>query len=126
MADQPEWIFELLDYEGAHVVLSRVTWQAKAGNGEPGIHPEIRDYLEDIQDAIKAPALVFQSARDERSRVFYRIGAGRDDFAGKHIVVIVKYVQEPTGRRGYVSTIYLSRSIYSRGVQLWPKTEKIP
>jgi hypothetical protein len=126
MADPPEWIFKAVDYEGTSVVLSRATWQAKAGNDEPGIHPEIRDYLEDIQGAIKAPDLVFQSSRDERSRVFYRFGAGRGDFAGKHIVVVVKYIQEPTGRQGYVSTIYLSRSIYSRGIQLWPKTEKIP
>jgi len=111
-------IFKTNDYEGTPVVLSHETWQTKAGNGEPGSHPEIRAYLPDIQAAIEQPDLVFQSQRDERSRVFYRLEAGRELFKGKHLVVIVKYVAETTGRQGYVSTIYLSRSIYTQGVLL--------
>jgi hypothetical protein len=123
---QSEWVFETPDYEGTPVVLSLATWHAKAGNDAPGTHPEIRDYLEDVRSTIASPCLVFQSTRDERSRIFYRLGAGRDDFAGKHVVVVVKYVQEATGQRGYVGTVYLSRSVYARGVQLWPRTVRIP
>lgn len=126
MADQPEWVFETTDYEGTPVVLSRATWHAKAGNDEPGIHPEVRDYLEDARDAIESPDLVFQSSRDERSHIFYRLAAGRGDFVGKHVVVVIKYVQEVTVRRGYVGTMYLSRAVYSRGVQLWPRTTNVP
>lgn len=82
------------DYSGTPVVLGRATWHAKAGNAEVGDHPEIRDYLEDVRATIESPTLVFQSRRDERSRIFYRLGAGRGEFAGKHMVVVVKYVQE--------------------------------
>jgi hypothetical protein len=49
----------------------------------------------------------------------------RDEFAGKHVVVVVKYVQEATGQRGYVGTMYLSRAVYSRGVLVWPRSERI-
>ncbi len=117
-------IFETHDYEGTQVALSQDTWQTKAGNGEPGSHPEIRDYLLDIQTTIEQPDLVFQSQRDERSRVFYSLEAGRDMFKGKHLVVIVKYVSESTGRHGYVSTIYLSRSIYTQGALLCQNLNK--
>ena len=126
MGTQPEWVFEAADYEGTPIVLSRATWHAKAGNDEPGIHPEVRDYLEDVRVAVGSPDLVFQSSRDERSQIFYRLDVGRGEFAGKHVVVVVKYVQEATGRRGYVGTMYLSRAVYSRGVQLWPRMANVP
>ena len=113
MPVQPEWLFETTDYAGIPVVLSRSTWHAKAGNDEPGAHPEIHDYLGDVRAAIESPTLVFQSTRDERSRIFYRLGAGRGEFAGKHVVVVVKYVHAGTGQRGYVGTMYLSRTVYA-------------
>jgi hypothetical protein len=126
MVAQLEWIFETVDYEGTPVMLSRATWHAKAGNDEPGTHPEIHDYQEDVQTAVGSPDLVFQSTRDERSRIFYRLNTGRGEFVGKHVIVVVKYVQESTGLRGYVGTMYLSRAVYSRGGQLWPKTASTP
>ena len=100
MSFQPESVFETTDYEGTPVVLSRATWHAKACNDTVGTHPEIRDYLEEVQATIISPDLVFQSIRDARSRVFYRLRAGRGDFTGKHLVVVVKYAQQPDGRRG--------------------------
>jgi len=48
------------------------------------------------------------------------------DYEGTPMVVVVKYVQEATGRRGYVGTMYLSRAVYSRGVQLWPRMANVP
>src|SRR5262245_43100054 len=108
MSLQSEYEFETTAYEGTPVGLSQTTWHAKAGNDPLGTHPEIRDYVEEVQATIMSPDLVFQSTRDARSRVFYRLRAGRGDFAGKHLVVIVKYAQQPEGRRGYVSTIYVS------------------
>ena len=118
-----EFVFQTFDFSNTPVALSRGAWQAKAGNSEPGDHPEVRDYLEDVRLAIEEPDYVFQSTRDWRSRLFYRLSVGRSAFAGKHLVVVVKYVIEPTGPQGYVSTFYLSRTIYARGEQLWPKTE---
>ena len=126
MSLQPAWVFEATDYEGTPVVLSRATWHAKAGNDTLGTHPEIRDYLEDVETAIASPDLVFQSTRDARTRLVYRLRVGRGDFAGKHLVVVVKYVQQAGGRRGYVSTLYLSRAVYAQGVLLWSRTENDP
>lgn len=126
MSLQPEYVFETPDYAGISVVLSRATWHAKAGNDTLGIHPEIRDYLEDVEAAIAPPGLVFQSTHDIRIRLFYRLRVGRGDFAGKHLVVVVKYVQQVESQRGYVSTVYLSRAVYAQGVLLWSKTENTP
>ena len=84
--------FVTTDYEGTTVVLSTSTWRAKAGDGELGAHPEVSDYVNDVRRAIESPDLVFQSHRDPRSRILVRIGTGRGSFAGKHLVVVVKYV----------------------------------
>ena len=113
-------------WAGMSMLPTDITSHAKAGNDTAGTHPEIRDYLEEGQAVIRSPDLVFQSTRDARSRVFYHLRAGRGDFAGKHLVVIVKYAQQPEGRRGYVSTVYLSRSVYAQGALLWPRTESAP
>ena len=87
-------VFETVDYGSTPVVLSRVTWQAKAGNDKPGEHPEVRDYLEDARLTIEKPDYVFQSTRDRRSRLFYRLSVGRSRFAGKHLVVVVRNRQQ--------------------------------
>jgi hypothetical protein len=126
MSPEAESVFEAIDYEGTPIGLSRATWQAKAGDGEMGSHPEISGYLDDVKAAIESPDLVFQSTRDERSRIFYRLRGGRGDFAGKHLVIVIKYVVRAESRRGYVSTIYLSRAVYSRGHLLWSRTETTP
>ena len=126
MSLQPAWVFEVTDYAGTPVVLSRVTWHAKAGNDTLGTHPEIWSYLEDVETAMASPDLVFQSTRDARTRLFYRLRVGRGDFVGKHLVVVVKYVQSAGGQRGYVSTVYLSRAVYAQGVLLWPRTGNVP
>ncbi len=115
-----KWIFETVDYKGTPVVLSRDTWHTKAGNDKEGTHPEIRDYLEDVKTTVEAPDLVSRSTRYERSCIFYKLRIGCGVFAGKHLVVVVKYVKETTGLKGYVSTMYISRNVYSKGVQLWP------
>jgi hypothetical protein len=69
---------------------------------------------------------VYAAYRYHFTRVFYHLRAGRGDFAGKHLVVIVKYAQQPDGRRGYVSTVYVSRAVYAQGALLWPRTESAP
>lgn len=104
-------------------MLSRATWQAKAGNEVSGTYPEIRCYLEDVKSAIEPPDLVFQSTRDDRSLIFYRLRAGRGDFAGENLVIVARYMQQASGRQGYVSTIYLSRAGYSQGALFWPRRE---
>lgn len=114
MNPEPTWLIETSDYEGMTVFLGRETWQTKIVE-----HPEIQDYLVDVETTIQSPDLVFSSTRDERSRIFYRLYVGRDKWQDKHLVVVVKYVREETEMRGYVSTVYLSRAVYSRGELLW-------
>ena len=115
------WIFETTDYSNTPVVLSEEPWQTKAGNYVPGSHPEIQPYLNDIKTTVENPDLVLQSTRDTRSKIFYKLDAGRGIFAGKHLVVVVKYVQETDMVRGYISTMYLSRTIYSKGELIWKR-----
>ncbi|NCO36978.1 MAG: hypothetical protein GW893_24360 [Armatimonadetes bacterium] len=95
-APSASWVFQTTDHEGTPVILSRATWETKAGNGGIGDHPEpeIRDYLREVRGVVERPDLVFQSTRDPRSRVLYKLGAGRGEFAGKHLTVIVKYTRE--------------------------------
>ena len=59
MRAEGDVVFEVLNYEGVPVILSRETWQAKAGDGEIGSHPEISGYLDDVKAAIGSPDLVF-------------------------------------------------------------------
>jgi hypothetical protein len=107
MRAEGDVVFEVFDYEGVPVILSRETWQAKAGDGEIGSRQEIGGYLDDGKAAIGSPTLVFQCTRDERSRIFYRLRVEQGDFAGKHLLVFIKYLGHAESRRGYVSTIYL-------------------
>jgi len=67
-----DFVFQTLDYSDTPVVLSRATWQTKAGNGGPGEHPEVRDYLDAVRVTIEQPDLVFQSTRDPRSSTLRR------------------------------------------------------
>jgi|SRR5581483_2423164 len=120
MDAEPAWLIETPDYEGTPIVLAQATWHTKVT-----AHPEISDYLADVKNAIQQPHFVFQSTRDERARVFYRLSVGRGQWQGKHLVLVVKYLLENDKRRGYISTIYLSRAVYSRGELLWKSTELI-
>lgn len=113
------WLLETTDYEGMPIFLARGTWETKIVE-----HPEIADYLEDVEKTIRSPDLVFSSTRDERSRIFYRLYVGREKWKDKHLVVVVKYVQENNEKRGFVSTMYLSRAVYSRGELLWKNLEQ--
>ncbi len=114
MIPESTWLFETTDYENTIVYLARSTWETKIFE-----HPEISDYLLDVGTTIQSPDLVFQSTRDERSRIFYHLYVGREKLKDKHLVVVVKYIQEEETKRGFISTMYLSRAVYSRGELLW-------
>ncbi|ETR69896.1 MAG: hypothetical protein OMM_09208 [Candidatus Magnetoglobus multicellularis str. Araruama] len=117
-----QWIFQVQDYNSTTVKLSKLTWQTKAGNGNIGSHPEIKEYLDAIINTIQIPDIVFESSKDTRSKLFYKLNAGKELFENKHLVVVVKYVME-NELIGYVSTLYLSRSVYTRGTILWMNNE---
>jgi len=48
---------------------------------------------------------VFESTKDNRLKIFYKLNTGRGIFKNKHLVVVVKYVQEQN-IVGYISTMY--------------------
>jgi len=113
-----QWIFKVHDYNSVRVSLSRLTWETKAGNGNIGSHPEIKDYLDEIKNMVQYPDIVFESIKGKRFKIFYKLNAGRGIFRNKHLVVVIKYVQERQVV-GYISTMYLSRSVYTKGKVLW-------
>ena len=85
-------------------------------------HPEVREYPNEIRLSVQSPEAVYPSVRDPRTRLFYRSGLTAGKYAGYWIVVVVKYVREPEGLRGYVSTAFISRDLKKRGDKLWPKS----
>ena len=76
-------------------------------------HPEVTDFIEQIDNVLREPDTVRRSIRDERVVLYYRYEA--DLFVGKWIVVVVKRID-----RNYVSTIYVTDRIKS-GEVLWTK-----
>ncbi len=119
MSEHGKITFKTRDHTGTTVVLTRQVWEDKILSPAPTGHPEIAPYLDDVRLAISQPDIVFLSTRRQDTQLFYRLGAGKGRYQGLHIVVVVKYVAEE--ERGFVSTAYLTRKLYSRGRILWCK-----
>lgn len=118
-----EDVFQVSDYNGILVTLSRQVWQDKILSPGPGGHPEVADYLDEIQKAIVEPNVAFESTHRQDVQLLYRLGVDVGRYEGLHLVVVVKYVQEAQGVRGYVSTVYLTHKLYSRGRILWTRPD---
>jgi hypothetical protein len=116
-------VFQVVDYNGITVTLSREVWEEKILSSEPGGHPEVAPYLDEIQKAITEPDVALESTRRRDTQILYRLGVGVGRYKGLHIVTVVKYVQEMEGARGYVSTVYLTRKLYSKGRILWTRPD---
>ena len=115
-----EDILGVRDYDGVEVILEKSVWHGKILHPALG-HPEVKDYLNEIKLTVQSPEAVYASARDYRSRLFYRSGLTRGKFKNYWIVVVVKYPREPSGLKGYVSTAFIARSLKKRGEKLWPR-----
>jgi hypothetical protein len=120
-----DFIFETEDYGGTQVVLAVYVWEDKILSPSPIGHPEVAPYLNTIRQAIIEPDVVFQSTRREDTKVFYRLRAGTGQFEGLHLVIIVKYLLESSGWRGYISTAYLTHKLYSKGKILWTSNKSL-
>lgn len=114
-------MFTVTDKDGYEVSLTKETWLNKLLHPSRG-HPEIKDYLHGIQLTLQDPDFISQSVRDERSKLFYKAGVTSGKYRHCYILVVVKYVREPTGVRGYVSTAMLTDHIKKRGGLLWEKS----
>jgi len=118
-------IFEIESYDGAPVALGAQEWKNKIISDAPIGHPEVADYLNVIRSTISDPDVVFESTKRDDTRLLYKLSAGYGDYDGKHLVIVVKYVEEADGLRGYVSTAYLARGLYAGGRILWQKRNLI-
>lgn len=112
----------MADKDDIPVTMTVDTWLDKLQHPVIG-HPEVADYLEEIQQTIRAPEVVFRSAKDERVLVFQRSGLTRGQFAHCYVTVVVKYVVEAEGIHGYVSTAMLTRDLYRGGQLVWKHEE---
>jgi len=107
-------VLTVQDKDGTPVTLTRETWYDKLLNPTGG-HPEMKDYFSEIQLAIQDPDFIYQSVRDPRSKLLYKAGLTSGRYQHCYVLVVVKYVQEPTGLYGYVSTAMLTDHIKRRG-----------
>ena len=111
-------MFTILDRDGIPVTLTRTTWFQKLLDPAKE-HPEVKPYISGIKQTIQDPDFIYQSVRDSRSKLLYRAGLTSGKFAHCYILVVVKYVQEPAGLHGYVSTVMLTDHLKKAGGLLW-------
>ncbi len=76
-------------------------------------HPEVNDFIDQIDQALAEPQEVRRSIRDERAVLYYRFEA--NVLSGKWVVVVVKRID-----RHFISTIYATDQIKS-GEVIWTK-----
>lgn len=113
-------MFNILDKDGIPVTLTSETWYEKLLDETIG-HPEVKNYLEQIKFTIQYPDFIYQSSRDERSKLLYKKGLTTGKYKDCYLLVVVKYVQESSGLHGYVSTVMLTNHIKKRGGLLWKR-----
>lgn len=113
-------MFTTLDKDGIPVSLTKEVWFNKLLDPVKG-HPEVKNYLSGIKLAIEDPDFIYQSMRDERSKLFYKTGLTTNKYENCYILVVIKYVKEPSGIHGYVSTVMLTNRLKKGGKLLWEK-----
>ena len=64
-------MFTIPDKDGIPVSLTKEVWFNKLLDSRRS-HPEVKDYLSGIRSTINDPDFIFQSSRDERSKLLYK------------------------------------------------------
>jgi len=95
------WIFEVKDKSGRRIHLSGERWLHI--NQE---HPEVADYLEELEETIKNPAKITTHSIDENVKYYYQYFKNRESPA-KYLLLIVKYLNG----HGFIITAYFVKSI---------------
>ncbi len=111
-------MFTIPDKDGIPVSLTKEVWFNKLLDSRRG-HPEVKDYLSGIRSTINDPDFIFQSSRDERSKLLYKGSLTSSRFKDCYILVVVKYTKEHDLLHGYVSTVMLTNHIKKGGGLLW-------
>jgi len=113
---EQECIFETTDGEGRLVRYRSVIY-----NRHLPEHPEVAAYMKEAALTINDPDCEIEDepeAEDSFSRVFYRFGLLRGDYAKLFIKVPVYYTRATS--EGEVATIHLARHI-GRGKIIWQR-----
>jgi hypothetical protein len=78
---------EIADVLGNKVQLKITQWE----NHILAQHPEMKDYLLEIEQTIKSPDCILASAVIPHAKLFYRCYLGRGKYSGCYIEVVVYY-----------------------------------
>jgi hypothetical protein len=99
----------LTDFEGRSIRLSDERWQHICQ------HPEMAGMRQPIEETLKWPEAVVQSAADPGARLYYRF-YHRTVVGGKHLCVVVKLLEADA----FVVTAYLTDRV-KKGEMIWPR-----
>lgn len=113
-------MFTIPDKDEILVSLTKEVWLNKLLDSKRG-HPEVKDFLSEIKSTISNPDFIFQSSRDERTKLLYKGGLTSGKFMDCYILVVVKYIKEHDHLRGYVSTVMLTNHVKKGGGLLWKR-----
>jgi hypothetical protein len=97
------------DVFGDEIILTETVWSTILQK-----HPEVSDFIDQLDVVLAEPDEVRHSKRDDRSILYYRYEA--IILNGKWVVVVVKQID-----RNFISTIYATDQIKS-GEVIWKKT----
>lgn len=112
-------LFKVQDYQNTVVILSKTTWYKKLLDPVFG-HPEIKSFRTKIKTTLTDPDYIFQSIRDQRSKL-YLTKITQGVFAFYFLVVVVKYIKERDKIIRYVSTVMINRKLPKTSKLLWER-----
>ena len=108
--------FTCLDYEGVPVSCDTEVWHAHILRE----HPELAEHVETVQQALRAPMLVYQDRDYPTRKLFYLTFPLLPSTRRRHVKVVVEYHQEQDGTvSGRVITAFPSRNVREGDRLLW-------
>ncbi|MBI4531539.1 MAG: hypothetical protein HY709_08445 [Candidatus Latescibacteria bacterium] len=110
------YLISTSDPEGTPVFLGEVEWQTHI----LAYHPEVADFLNDVEGSIRRPDIRHRDPEDERVNLHYgQIAASRRLHPKlAYLLVVIKYVDAPERgfqRTGFVSSVYFLKELKRRG-----------
>lgn len=113
------YLISAVDPEGTPVFLGETEWQAHILKH----HPELADFLSDIERIIRTPDTRHRDPENERVWLYY---GGIEALRRLHpklayLLVVIKYVNAPERgfqRTGFVSSAYFLKELKRRGIPL--------
>jgi hypothetical protein len=95
-----ENVFEIRDYSGVSVILSRSVWEAHVLKE----HPDMAGSLPSAEHTIRDPTFVYESRTYPSTRLYYRLGA-IPRFRHLYMTVVIRFDRQPAR----VLTMYVTK-----------------